>query len=60
MRTHPHAEALCELVPLEVGGVGVKVSIPDTNPTIVSGFKSAVTAADLIESHKNRVQAQSQ
>lgn len=60
MRTHPHAEAVYDVVSLDAGGFGVKVSIPDTNPTMVSGFNTAAAAEAWIAAHKSRVQAQSQ
>jgi hypothetical protein len=60
VRTHPHAEASYEVVPLDAGGFSVKVLIPDTNPTTVSGFDSQAAAEAWIASHKSRVQAQSQ
>jgi hypothetical protein len=59
-RTHPYAEAIYEVVPLEAGKFGVKVSIPDTNPTTVSSFDSEAAAEAWIASHKARIQAQSQ
>ncbi len=59
MRTHPHAEAIYEIVPLDAGGFGVRVSIPDTSPTTVSRFETEAAAAAWIAAHKNRVQAQS-
>jgi hypothetical protein len=59
MRTHPHAEAVYEVVRLDAGGFGVKVSIPDTNPTTVSGFDTEAAAEAWIASHKSRIQAQS-
>jgi hypothetical protein len=60
VRTHPHAEALYEIVALGAGGFAVKVSIPDTNPTMVSGFDTAAAAEAWVASHKSRVLAQSQ
>ena len=60
MRTHPHAEAIYEVVLLDAGRFGVKVSIPDTNPTMVSRFDSAAAAEAWITSHKARIEAQSQ
>jgi hypothetical protein len=60
VRTHPHAEALYEVVALGAGGFGVKVSIPDTSPTMVSGFATEAAAEAWIVTHKSRVQAQSQ
>lgn len=60
MRTHPHAEALYEVVALGAGAFGVRVSIPDTSPTMVSGFNTEAGAEAWIASHKSRVLAQSQ
>jgi hypothetical protein len=59
MRTHPHAEATYEVVLLDAGGFGVKVSIPDTNPTTVSSFDTEAAAEAWIALHKTRIQAQS-
>ena len=59
MRTHPHAEAIYEVVLLDAGRFGVKVSIPNTNPTTVSSFDSEAAAEAWITSHKARIQAQS-
>ena len=60
MRTHPHAEAIYEVVLLDAGRFGVKVSIPDTNPTTVSSFDTEAAAEAWIASYKTRTQAQSQ
>lgn len=60
MRTHPHAEATYEVIRLDNGGFGVKVSIPDTSPTTVSRFATEAAAEAWIAAHKSRVQAQSQ
>jgi hypothetical protein len=65
LRTHPHAEATYEVVPLDdsggdTGGFGVRVSIPDTSPTTVRSFDTEAAAAAWIEAHKSRVQEQSQ
>jgi hypothetical protein len=57
-RTHPHAEAIYEVVPHDAGKFAVKVSVPDTNPTTVSSFDSEAAAEAWIASHKARVQAQ--
>jgi hypothetical protein len=59
VRTHPYAEAVYEIVALEVGGFSVRVSIPDSNPTTVSSFDTESAAETWIASHKSRVQAQS-
>ena len=60
MRTHPYAEAIYEVILLDAGGFGVKVSIPDTNPTMVSSFDTEAAAEAWSASHKTRIQAQSQ
>lgn len=60
MKTHPHAEANYEVVPLAAGGFGVKISIPDSSPTTVSRFDSEAAAEAWIAEHKTRVIAQSQ
>ena len=59
MRTRPYAEAIYEVVLLDAGRFGVKVSTPDTNPTTVSSFDSEAAAEAWITSHKARIQAQS-
>jgi hypothetical protein len=56
-KTHPHAEAIYEVVLLDAGKFGVKVSIPDTNPTTVSSFDSEAAAEAWIIAHKARIQA---
>lgn len=50
---HPHAGASHEIVPLDAGGFGVRVSIPDTSPTTVSRFDTEAAAAGWIAAHKN-------
>jgi hypothetical protein len=59
MKTHPHAEAVYEVIALESGAYGVKVSIPDRYPTTVSAFETEDAATAWIESHKSRTEAQS-
>jgi hypothetical protein len=59
VRTHPHAEAIYEVVLLDAGRFGVKVSIPDTNPTTVSSFDTEAAAEAWIALHKTRIQGQS-
>jgi hypothetical protein len=56
-RTHPHAEATYTVVPLEGGGFGVTVAIPDTYPTTVSPFASEAEAEAWIARHKTQVEA---
>jgi hypothetical protein len=60
VKTHPHAEANYEVVPLPAGGFGVKITIPDSNPTTVTPFASQTAAEAWIAAHKTRIQAQSQ
>jgi len=60
VRTHPYAEAIYEVILLDAGGFGVKVSIPDTNPTMVTSFDTEAAAEAWIASHKTLIQAQSQ
>jgi hypothetical protein len=59
-KTHPHAEASYRVIPLENGSFGVEVSIPDTNPTTVSMFKTEADAEAWIAEHQRRVQSQTQ
>jgi hypothetical protein len=59
VRSHPHAEAIYEIVSLDAGGFSVRVLIPDTSPTTVSRFETEAEAEAWIASHKSRVQAQS-
>jgi hypothetical protein len=44
VRTHPNAEAIYEVVLLDAGRFGVRISIPGTNPTTVSSFDSEAAA----------------
>jgi len=60
VRTHPYAEAIYEVILLDAGGFGVKVSIPDTNPTMVSSFDTEAAPEAWVALHKTRIQAQSQ
>jgi hypothetical protein len=59
-RTHPHAEASYRVILLENGSFGVEVSIPDSNPTTVSMFKTEADAEAWIVEHRRRVQSQTQ
>ncbi len=59
-KTHPHAEASYRVIPLDSGGFGVEVSIPDSHPTKVSPFATEADAKAWIEEHRRRVQAQTQ
>lgn len=60
MRSHPHAEAVYEVVSLADGGFGVKISIPDTYPTTVSRFDTVEAAEAWIGKHKDHVASQSE
>ena len=55
---HPHSEAIYEVVALDAGKFGVKVSIPDANPTTVSSFATQAAAEAWITSHKARIKTQ--
>jgi hypothetical protein len=57
-RTHPHAEASYRVVPFDDGLFGVEVSIPDSQPTRVSTFKTKADAEAWITEHRRRVEAQ--
>ena len=59
-KTHPHAEATYRIIPFDDGSFGVEVSIPDSNPTTVSMFKSEADAEAWIAEHQRRVQSQTQ
>jgi hypothetical protein len=59
-RTHPHAEASYRVIVLENGSFGVEVSIPDSNPTTVSMFKTEADAEAWIAEHRRRVKSQTQ
>ena len=60
MRTHPYAEAVYEVVALTGGGFGVKVSISEASPAIVTSFETVAVAEAWVVTHKSRVQSQSQ
>lgn len=56
--SHPHAAASYRVIPLNDGGFGVEVSIPDSSPTTVSKFDSEEAAEAWITDHRDRVQVQ--
>jgi hypothetical protein len=58
LRTHPHAEASYRVIPFDDGLFGVEVSIPDSQPTRVSTFKTKGDAEAWITEHRRRVEAQ--
>jgi hypothetical protein len=59
-KIHPHAEATYRVIPFDNGSFGVEVSIPDSNPTRVSMFKTEADAEAWIAEHQRRVQSQTQ
>jgi len=59
-KTHPHAEATYRVIPLDGGGFGVEVQIPDSYPTTVSSFPTKADADAWIVNHQAQVTAQSQ
>jgi hypothetical protein len=58
MRVHPHAEATYRVIPLQDGGFGVEVAIPNTFPTTVSRFPTEAAAEAWIEEKRKRVEAE--
>jgi hypothetical protein len=59
-RTHPHADATYRVIPFDNGAFAVEVSIPDSQPTRVSMFKTEADAEAWIAEHRRRVQSQTQ
>lgn len=59
-RTHPHAEASYKVIAFEDGSFGVEVSIPDSNPTVVTRFASEQDAEAWIARHQRRVRSQAE
>lgn len=58
MRTHPHADATYRVIPGSAGAFVVEIIIPDTYPTVVSGFASAQAAEAWVDGNKKRVAAE--
>ena len=52
---HPHAEAQYRILRREAMGYAVEVTIPDMNPTTVTGFATQQDAASWIAGHRQRV-----
>jgi hypothetical protein len=52
---HPHAGATYEIEERAEGGFSVRVSIPGSYPTIVSGFAAEADAVAWAARHKERV-----
>ena len=59
-KIHPHAEATYRVIPFDNGSFAVEVSIPDSNPTRVSMFKTEADAEAWIAEHRRRVESQTQ
>ena len=59
-KIHPHAEATYRVIPFDNGSFGVEVSIPDSNPTRVSMFKTEADAEAWIAEHRRQVESQTQ
>ena len=57
-KIHPHAEATYRVIPFDNGSFAVEVSIPDSNPTRVSMFKTEADAEAWIAEHRRRVESQ--
>lgn len=54
-REHPHAEATYSVLRLDDGSFGVEVIVPETYPTLVSGFATEIAAGAWVASHKMQV-----
>jgi hypothetical protein len=52
---HPHTGATYQLFRQPDGSFGVKVSIPDTHPTMVTEFATEVAAEAWVKNHKQQV-----
>jgi hypothetical protein len=59
-KTHPHAEATYRVIAFDNGSFGVEVSIPDSQPTTVSTFKTEADAEAWIAEHRRRIESQTQ
>jgi len=57
-KRHPYADATYLVIPI-MAAFGVEVRIPDSEPTIVTPFSTAVDAERWIAEHRNRVSAAS-
>ena len=55
MPEHPHVDATYKLITLDGGGFAVEVTIPDTQPTKVTGFDTQAKAEAWIERHRANV-----
>jgi hypothetical protein len=53
-KTHPHAEATYRIIERD-DGFGVEVTVPETFPTVVSGFATQEAAETWISDHKRQV-----
>jgi hypothetical protein len=53
---HPHADASYRIAPQKDLTYGVEVSIPDTYPTMVTGFATEQLAEAWISEHKRQAQ----
>ena len=52
---HPHAGATYQLVHREDGGFGVKVTIPESHPAMVTGFATEAAAEAWMARHKQEI-----
>jgi hypothetical protein len=53
-KEHPHARATYRVMPLSGGTFAVEVVIPDTDPTMVSGFATEAAALAWVAAHKKQ------
>jgi len=56
-KEHPHAGATYQVIPQSDGGFGVEVTIPNTHPTMVTGFATAEAATAWAAKHKDGIDA---
>jgi hypothetical protein len=54
-RDHPHAGATYQIIPRADGGFGVEVTIPNSHPTMVTGFATEAAAEAWVARHKEGV-----
>jgi hypothetical protein len=54
-KEHPHTGATRELIVQQDGSFAVKVTIPGSHPTMVTGFASKASAQAWMASHKRQV-----
>lgn len=56
VKTHPHAEATYRVVPQKDGAFGVEVTVPGSQPTMITSFASPEAAEEWIAKHKREIE----